>query len=77
MNQVINEIEASEKLHVATQTLRNWRHQRKGPPYIKMGGNVRYLEDDLMRYIESKKIIPEPINTNPEARNSNGRMGQG
>jgi predicted DNA-binding transcriptional regulator AlpA len=59
MNQVINEVEASEKLHLATQTLRNWRHQRKGPPYLKIGRSVRYSLEDLAEYIESKKIVPE------------------
>ena len=59
MDQILNEIEASEKLCVATQTLRNWRHLGKGPSYIKMGYAVRYSLSDLVQYIESKKIIPE------------------
>ena len=29
------------------------------PPYRKIGGNVRYLRDDLLKYIEKQKVTPE------------------
>jgi predicted DNA-binding transcriptional regulator AlpA len=29
------------------------------PPYRKIGGNVRYLRDDLLQYIETQKVTPE------------------
>ena len=61
MNPVINEVEASEKLHVATQTLRNWRHQRKGPPYLKIGRSVRYSLEDLAKYIEEIVVPTEQV----------------
>ena len=59
MEQVINEIRAAEILCVAVQTLRNWRHQRKGPAYLKISRSVRYRVDDLEKYINSKRIDPE------------------
>jgi hypothetical protein len=36
-NRAINENEASKFMGRAVQTLRNDRHLRMGPPYIKMG----------------------------------------
>lgn len=61
MNKALNEFEVANRLHVAVNTVRNWRCRGQGPPYIKMGGSVRYLEEDLIAYLESKKIIPESM----------------
>ncbi len=47
MDNVCNEVTAAEKLCVAVQTLRNWRHVRKGPAYIKIGRAIRYRVEDL------------------------------
>ena len=56
---VIDEKKASKVLGVAVQTLRNWRHQRRGPVYIKMGRSVRYQVGDLINYATQQKIDPE------------------
>ena len=56
---VLGEKEAAAMLGQAVQTLRNYRHQRKGPPYIKMGRSVRYLVDDLWEYLRKNRIDPE------------------
>ncbi|MEA1945993.1 MAG: helix-turn-helix domain-containing protein [Thermodesulfobacteriota bacterium] len=55
----LNDVEAAKFLGVATQTLRNWRHQRKGPPYLKISRSVRYRLDDLENFMNSKRIDPE------------------
>ena len=58
--QVVKELKAAQILCIAVQTLRNWRHQRKGPPYCVVGKRgIRYEIDDLKSYIERKKIDPE------------------
>jgi predicted site-specific integrase-resolvase len=54
----LRETQAAEKLGVAVQTLRNWRHVRRGPAYIKFGRNVRYREEDLLDYIDKHRIDP-------------------
>jgi hypothetical protein len=60
INGVMKETQAAEILCVAVQTLRNWRHQRKGPPYLVVGKRgIRYEIDDLKNYIDRKKIYPE------------------
>jgi predicted DNA-binding transcriptional regulator AlpA len=59
ITKAINEKQTAKVLGVAVQTLRNWRHQRKGPKYIKMGRSVRYQQDDLQEYIDKKRIDPE------------------
>ncbi|SPD73759.1 conserved hypothetical protein [uncultured Desulfobacterium sp.] len=55
--------EAARILNLGKQTLRNWRVARKGPPYIKMGGSIRYRLDDLLQYQNEKRINPERAET--------------
>jgi hypothetical protein len=56
---LVGEEEAARILGLAVQTLRNWRTARKGPTYCKISRSVRYKVEDLLDYIESKKITPE------------------
>ena len=55
----ICEKEAAKTMGLAVQTLRNWRHLRRGPAYVKIGRSVRYQIDDLMEFIEKHRIDPE------------------
>jgi hypothetical protein len=53
------EKEAAKELGVAVQTLRNWRHIRRGPAYLKLGRSVRYRVEDILIFIEKHRIDPE------------------
>ena len=35
---------------VTASTLANWRSERKGPPYVKIGGRVLYPLADVVAY---------------------------
>lgn len=50
---------AAKRLGLAPQTLANWRHLRKGPPYVRIGGNIIYRRIDLDAYEEENLIYPE------------------
>ena len=52
----IDEKEVSKVTGIAVQTLRNWRFQRTGPPYCKLGRMVRYGVADLICFMEENKI---------------------
>jgi predicted DNA-binding transcriptional regulator AlpA len=39
-------------------TLGNWRLQKKGPPYVCIGRNVRYLQSDLDTWIARQRVLP-------------------
>jgi hypothetical protein len=56
---MLDERQAAERLTVAFWTMRNWRRLNKGPPYIKVGGHVRYRESDLQAFIEKRLHDPE------------------
>jgi hypothetical protein len=60
-DRVVTEVQAAEILGRAVQTLRNDRHLRQGPAYIKLGRSVRYKVSDLLKYLESHRIDPEAI----------------
>ena len=53
----INEIEVSVITGLSVQTLRNWRFQGKGIPYVKAGRSVRYKYQDVITYMEEHIVI--------------------
>ena len=56
---ILNEIEVSKLTGLALPTLRNWRHLRKGPAYLKLGKAVRYNLEDVLAFAAKKRIDPE------------------
>ncbi|MGD0624267.1 MAG: helix-turn-helix domain-containing protein [Thermodesulfobacteriota bacterium] len=51
---LLNQKQASLLLGVTTSTLESWRCKGCGPTYRKIGSLVRYLESDLITYIEGQ-----------------------
>lgn len=41
---------------VKVGTLSNWRGKKKGPPFVKLGANVRYRLVDVVEW-EAKNLI--------------------
>ena len=54
----LNDKQAARYIGFKAQTLRNWRHARKGPKYIKQSRSVRYSVRDLDEWMEGRKISP-------------------
>lgn len=48
--------EVAAVLRVSEKTLKNWRSLRYGPPFIKIGGSVRYRRQSIERWLNQ---IPE------------------
>ena len=53
--------QAAEYLLVPEQTLRLWRVQREGPPWIKLGRLVRYSMDDLQLWLAKNRKDPDSL----------------
>jgi hypothetical protein len=49
---------ASPILGVSLSTLRNWRVQGKGPPYLKLGRKVSYPLADLLAWRDAQRVNP-------------------
>ena len=56
--------QAAEVLHMAPSTLVNWRVRRQGPPFIKVGGAVRYCRADLDAWLEAQTVHEIPRASN-------------
>lgn len=55
-NALLNEAKAAEVLGLAKGTLNIWRHEGKGPRYVKLGSAIRYKYSDLLDYINQRSI---------------------
>lgn len=55
--------EVSRQFNIGLQTLRNDRARGRGLPYIKFTpgprGKVLYAYEDIIHYMEERKIMPE------------------
>lgn len=52
MKDWLNITDAAEHIGVSRETLRRWRDDHKGPPYLTVGGQVFYPLDQLTRWLE-------------------------
>ena len=51
----------------AVQTLARWRHEGRGPPYIKSGSRVLYRGADVLAWLEANWVKTEPPLTGRES----------
>lgn len=48
--------EVSVILQVSVQCLNQWRSARKGPPFVKVCGKVRYKTEELQKWIDGQTV---------------------
>jgi len=48
---LITEKDAAKYLKFSRVTMWRWRQRGGGPPWVKIGRSIRYLEDDLKIWI--------------------------
>lgn len=62
-NRLLTTIEAAEYLALGKQTIERWRLTGEGPKFVKMGGAVRYRQEDLDAFISEniKRTTAEGI----------------
>ena len=67
MQILITEKQLAELTGLAIQTLRNARFMRRGFPYVRLGSGkrptIRYIIDDVKKYLEQHRIDPEGRST--------------
>jgi hypothetical protein len=52
--------QAGAYLGVAGATLRDWKCQRIGPPFVQLSARVvRYRRSDLEQFIASRRVVPK------------------
>lgn len=79
---VIREQAAAQLLGVSVATLRRWRHERRGPAFVRLGRCVGYRPSDLDSYLATNSVTPtsgartDEVTPKPELSNTevtNGR----
>ena len=69
-NRYVDENKVSKITGRAVQTLRNDRFLRKGIPYFKVGRSVRYDLQEVIDYMESRRIdTKKKLNEKPFKEN--------
>ena len=59
MENLLTTKEAAELLGKHYAVLADWRHQGRGPKFIRMGGrSIRYRPSDLLEWIEANTVEP-------------------
>jgi hypothetical protein len=57
-SQALTEHEVARQLGLSVVTLRAWRLKGKGPRFVRFGRAVRYLADDVERFVEASVVEP-------------------
>lgn len=60
MPNLVTTAEAATILTISPRTLENWRARQEGPPYKKLGTNVRYDTADLEKWLEESARTGQP-----------------
>lgn len=59
----LTEDDVAERTKIAVSTLQGWRVEpkspseaKKGPPFVKVGRMIRYVEDDLIKWQKAQAV---------------------
>jgi hypothetical protein len=51
----LTEYNAAARLGLKVATLRAWRHQGRGPAFVRLGRAIRYLPSDLEDFLSANR----------------------
>ncbi len=54
---LLTDVEAASRVKLAAGTLRNLRHQGRGPRFVRLGRAVRYRTEDLDEWIAANLVF--------------------
>jgi hypothetical protein len=52
------ELETAEELNVSLRTLRKWRSQGVGPPYVAIARRFYYSDEKRDAWVKSREVVP-------------------
>jgi predicted DNA-binding transcriptional regulator AlpA len=55
-DELLSPSEVAELLHKTEAALGQWRYQRKGPRYVKVGERVFYQRSAIRDYLDSRTV---------------------
>lgn len=54
--QLITEVDAADLLCQSVRTIQKWRVTGFGPPFYKIGRSVRYRRNEIVRWIDQRRM---------------------
>lgn len=54
IRRLLTEKQVAEKMELSQRTLQAWRRTGNGPPFVKLGNAVRYIDGDLDAWIDEQ-----------------------
>ena len=54
----LTESDAAARLGLKVATLRAWRHQGRGPAFVRLGRAIRYLTSDIDEFLITNRHSP-------------------
>jgi len=58
MRDMLLQGELAKRWQISPRTLERFRYEKKGPPYIKIGGRVVYRLTDIEAYEQEGLVLP-------------------
>lgn len=55
MMRLLTADQLADSLQVPLATIYRWNYLRSGPPAIRVGRHVRYLEEDVLAWLEAHR----------------------
>ncbi|MEO7270425.1 MAG: helix-turn-helix domain-containing protein [Vicinamibacterales bacterium] len=59
-NTPLTEADAADRLGLKVATLRAWRHQHRGPVFVRLGRAIRYLASDVDDFLRANRHGASP-----------------
>jgi len=56
ISKLLTPTEVAELTGLSLQTLAQWRSQRRGIPYLKVGRTIRYDPADVQKYLDGCRV---------------------
>lgn len=53
--------EVALRLRIHPDTLRAWRYAGRGPAYVRIEGQVMYMDKDVNEYIEAQRVATSEV----------------
>jgi predicted DNA-binding transcriptional regulator AlpA len=57
-NEPLTEADAAARLGLKVAPLRAWRHQGRGPAFVRLGRAIRYLASDIDEFLAANRHSP-------------------
>ncbi len=66
--ETLSTAEAAQRINGSEETLRKWRKERRGIPYLRWGRSIRYRTSDVVAWMEANTVTPGEVANRPPSK---------